>query len=305
MDNHYKFTIQEAQGIRDELRNQSSDYDSFEFGYLEDDGFYYICENLKDKYLQLGFDLDLAVSNYLTSQSLAIETFLEFIGYRKITPYRILDLVSEHFVSYPIENIDFTIHLKRDIALSKDDQVFKVDGRPDYFIYYYNDQKIAKRVIEITADPLSNLMSHRKVMIAYYRQDDSLGEYFIVGDQPYNMLKHETIIMEERVTGRKRIIAIVKGLIVKVLSVHHGANKTFNENLHQATEFFSVHDKNINIFIETGVVKKNDPAQNDYLKEAITSDVVNVLLDYITYGIADADNINLTLREAINGIIDY
>lgn len=299
MNKLFKFTPIQAQEISDKVKLQYQVPNAFVFGYLDDDGSYYLEEKTKDLYLDFGIDLDVVCND------LYAMTFEQFIADKLISPYRILNQVNMCFRNLPIENVDFKRHTKANIALDKSERKFNSNGRPDYFIYTLDGVNYAKRLVEIVSNSETNFMEKRTEKLAYYREDDSLGNYFIIKDKNYILGKDTDLIMEERILSRKKIINDVKGLVVGALGLYYGATKTYDENLHEATLFFKLHADNISLFIETGVSQKQDPSDSDYLVDAISNDASTVFLDYPTNGLLGVGTEAFIIKVGIIGILDY
>ena len=79
---------------------------------------------------------------------------------------RIYDLVDDAFMSYLPYKIDFRKMLKPDIHIQKD-VIMHENGRPDYAIYTYNNENIAKIRFEFELNSLQ-LMTRRKEILIYF-----------------------------------------------------------------------------------------------------------------------------------------
>jgi hypothetical protein len=294
----YKFSQTDANNFTTEIKKQDGCPEGFVFGHDGKDGFIYLDEKTKGKYISFGLNLDTAC------QTLHTQNFSDYILDKTIESYRILNLVNDEFKDFPVENIDFKIHLKASIALDKTERKFSTNGRPEFVEYTYQGTKIAKRLIEFIVDDDTNFVQRRIEKLAYYRDDGAIGEYFTIKDKSYTLAKDGDLIMKERELSRKKIINDVKGLVITVLGIHNPEN-TYDENLHQASAFFKHHAGNISTFIETGVASKAEASEGDYLLDAINSDTECPLLNYPTYGILGEGTEAVTLRIAINGIVNY
>lgn len=294
----YKFTEVEKNQVTIEIKKISGIPSSFEFSYLEDDGFYYTSEEFKNRIENNGVNLD-NIFNTLFAQN-----FQAYCANKTINEFRIIDLVNDHFKEHRIENVDFKTHTKSNVALDKSTRKFSNNGRPEFVEYTYQGQKIARREFFFESDPETNFLTKRTEKLAYYRSDDTLGDFFIIKEKNYDLSKDGDLIMKERTEARSKIINDVKGVVISALGIHHGQNKTYQENLHEASSFFKSYANDISLFIETGVAKKTSGVEN-YLLDNINADAVTLLLNYPTYGILGVGTELLTIREAINVIVDY
>ena len=131
--------------------------------------------------------------------------------------FLVYGLTNPEFGGFPIENIDFKRHLRKDIALTK--KVKKIpNGRPEWAKYYWNGDLIAE--IEFIFDTSAgNLMTRRREYLYYYRGNGEKSYPILIKDKTYDMsdLHDGNLVVMERVQARESIVSEIKAFLSGVL----------------------------------------------------------------------------------------
>jgi hypothetical protein len=221
-----------------------------------------------------------------------------------IHPFRILNLVSDEFKNYPIENIDFTVHLKPDVALNKTNIEFDTRGRPIKVDYEFEGTLYARRTFEFNLNSETFFPERRREFLAYYREDEQLGDLFLIKDKKFDSQTEFDQILNELEMARTNNIKKVKLLILKNIEVAD-PTKTFEEILFQAGEFLDDYSKTISNFIQSGIAKTPNGGDKRYIIDKIIDDVTNSPAKYPFLNEPYFADTNYKLYQIIISILDY
>lgn len=139
-----------------------------------------------------------------------------------ISLYRVSDLVSASFDDYPINSVDFTLHLKPDVVLTKK-VVKSASGRPTVAEYRYQDELICKITFIFEVDPSTALVSRRKEVLNYLKKDGGLSPDVLLKDKTFNFSDPSDleVAMREREDGRHSVLSQLKGMTIGVIQAYN------------------------------------------------------------------------------------
>lgn len=267
--------------------------------YLCDDGSYEIEKPSLERLISNGVALDQFFVDKFDKNA---ESYLsDFADY----PYLIRKYVSDEFLDFPIENIDFKIHLKSDCAVVKFDRNFSMNGKPEYVRYKINNDIIAKRKWEFIVNSVTNFPEDVKEYLAYYKSDGTLGDYFLIKHDNYDPIEDSDEIMTQLSRPRKNIVKQLKGLVYKNLSVADPSLSHENKLLMSA-EFFNDYAAVLNVFIEIGVAQGPN-ADDNYIVNKIIIDMnpLDGILKYPLLSHPYFGNPSIKLYEVIIAKLTY
>ena len=177
--------------------------------------------------------------------------------------YEIGGLVEDKFLDLPMHSLDFTIHLKPEFALSKDVD-YEENGRPMLAHYSWMDRELAQLRWTFTNQPNSYLMATRKEEVSYVKLDGTMGEWFTIKNQVFDMSKphHRNRVLEERKNGRAFILSDVKAVVLGTLQAY---NPTMSEEevVELGGAFWELHSAGLSSFLDTGSKGIVTAIQND------------------------------------------
>jgi len=298
MQKKYQFSRELFDQINDEFGNDG--FSSFSIGYPinEEKTLFEIEEWYVDRLVE---NLDGFNQWFMDNFSKSAKNYL---SENTIYPYRILDIVSDDFKFFPIENIDFTIHLPKDIALDKGQPIYDERGRPVEVDYYYQDVLMAKRRWVFDLNPLTFFPEKKKVYQCYYREDGSLGEEFLTKYETLDMEKKPQRVLEELEKGRNNNVKTLKILILRNLQVAD-PTRSFSEVLFMLGELFDHYAVQINNFINTGIAQSGTYSDEKYIIDMIFMDAIGNPTEFpFLQEPYFADN-NYKLFEIMIALLDY
>lgn len=170
---------------------------------------------------------------------------------------RIYDLVDESFSSYLPNKIDFRKMLKINIHIQKD-VIMHENGRPDYAIYTYNNENIAKIRFEFELNDLQ-LMTRRKEILTYFDENNIESEEYIISDEIYNLNSeyHQTKVIIESTLCRENVLSNVKITLNSFLrNYFYQQNPDPNYVLSQmmiVADLFTVYSGSFESWLSTGL----------------------------------------------------
>jgi hypothetical protein len=251
--------------ISEDLHNQIND---------EFSGLNISCE-IDDKYIINENGLDRIISGGVLIDQFFMNNFGEnaksYLSEFSVYPYRVYEYVNETIKDFPIENVDFKIHLRSDLAAVKCNRVFHQNGKPDHVEYKVEGILLARRRWEFTVNPDTGFPEDVKEFLGYYRENGDLGEYFLIKHNVYDLLSDADEIMTQLERPRKNIIKQLKGLVFKNISVADPALSHENK-LMQTGEFFRDYLSVINMFTEIGIAQGDNPS-DEYMVNKIIRDM--------------------------------
>jgi len=205
-----------------------------------------ISAELKSKIISYSFNNGMLT---LTTQSLDVNLELELDNrvvehdHTAFSQYMVLDLITQEFSGYPLENTDFARHLRSEIALNKE-PIMNIDGRPISSDYYYDfggnvGVKMVAQILFVFDKNDDNLVTRRREYIKYYRYDGTSNHPEILKNDlkinPMN-LAHGSWIIGERISGRKNIVKEMNYFLLGVIKQATG--KPTSEILLVVEQFF-------------------------------------------------------------------
>lgn len=164
------------------------------------------------------------------------------------SPPAIIDLTDIEFAGLPIHKIDFTIHLKKGIILSKL-ITKKPNGRPDTAEYTYNNKKIA-RIRWVFIDASGGLFWKRSEYLAHYNEDETLGEEFLINEVviDFSIPNQLERSIDERIKARSSIVGEIKAVCSGALTV--ALQKSMEEVVTMIKPFWDTYKTDRDNFIE-------------------------------------------------------
>ena len=170
--------------------------------------------------------------------------------------YKIQEIVGDNFDSYPVNDIDYTVHLQPEISLDKTTSRRLSDFRPEYKHAYlevdgvdvvYARQRFAFEIAE------SGLMTSRTIYQAYYLNDGTLGKEFQIKYKSWNHERPSDLgeVVAEQAKLRVDVANYIKSLVLKAVI---GMNPNFDteDAITEASKFFLAYDSQRVAFIEIG-----------------------------------------------------
>ena len=132
---------------------------------------------------------------------------------------RVFDHVEKEFLSYPVNKIDFTIHLKEGIVWEKS-LYNKPNGRPDKAVYSYDGIPMAE-ISWTFYDASGGLFYQREQYLAYYNSNGTLGNKFLIKKKIINFTVPNQLAesINERVQARGSIVDEIKAVCSGALQV--------------------------------------------------------------------------------------
>jgi len=130
---------------------------------------------------------------------------------------RVSDLLDESFKTLHPSKIDFTMHLKPNIALLKKVTML-ANGRPSVAKYYFAsiapDNLICEIAFEFDTNSLG-FMTARREKLAYYRNDGTRGDQYLIHERHYDFgISFEACeSLQERVQARTNIFQEIKMVV--------------------------------------------------------------------------------------------
>lgn len=156
----------------------------------------------------------------LTEQeTLDMETLVSNHDSSLFTYPRVFDQVDFEFKSYPVNKIDFTIHLQEGIVWSK--SLYKhPNGRPDKAVYSYNGVDMAEISWEFLDAP-GGLFYQKSQFLAYYNTNGTLGTKFLIKKKLIDFTVPNQLAesINERVVARSSIVDEIKAVCSGALQV--------------------------------------------------------------------------------------
>lgn len=146
-----------------------------------------------------------------------------------IEEHRVIDIVDGQYDDYPVNLLDFKVHLRPDIALDKSLVRRQSDYRPEFAYYSHDGVQYARRRFDFTLAP-TGLMVTRDEYLAYYKTDGSLGTEFKIKTTTYDHTNIDDLglAIEEQTKLRTDIVNHIKSMILGVVQT---MNPTYN--IHQ------------------------------------------------------------------------
>lgn len=232
---------------------------------FEDDGEFFIEELTLERMQKNEIPIDQFFMDHFSKNA---KNYLEQYA---IYEYRVRELVKNEFKHNPIGSINFKDQLKDNVALVKNEPVFDNRERPVYVDYDFDDVLISRIKWEFTLNPENNFPSRKKVFLAYYREDNSLGEFVLIEDEKY---KDPRKILDDLEKPRENRIKKLKLLMIKNIEVSD-PNLDYSQVLVKVSRFFVDYSSAINVFIKTGVSYDSNDSNFLVNKILIDSDTSN------------------------------
>jgi hypothetical protein len=170
--------------------------------------------------------------------------------------FRIMSLINSEFLGFPLENIDFARHLKKDIALNK--KVFKDNnGRPTRS-EYYNDNDLVAEIEFIFTLTSSNLVQRRQEYLRYYRDNGTKSDSILIKDRIYDFtnLVDGELAVQERIDSRHSIVASMKAFLSNILM--QALIIDMDQAVITIKPFWDEYHDDIDSFVELGVYNWRD-----------------------------------------------
>ena len=147
----------------------------------------------------------------------SINDLNEYLHEDDNSEYKIAQHIDIPFSDKRINLIDFTIHLKSDIALNKTTTILP-NGRPNYNIYSYDGIEYAKIYFEF--EDSDGLITRRREILKYIKNDNSEGMSILIKDKTYDMTNPSdaSLVMSERIKARQSIVDSMNLFILGVMS---------------------------------------------------------------------------------------
>ena len=184
------------------------------------------------------------------------------------SPFKIMGLINPDFRGFPIENIDFKRHLRKDIALNKKVTMLP-NGRPDKSQYYNGEDLICE--IRFSFETENYLVTDRKEHLHQVREDGSYSEGFLIKHKIYDLtdLKDGSDAVQERIDARQEIVSSMKSFLSGVIMQALG--QTIDQVIVTITPFWDETKVDRDKFIEFGTDEwKGDIANIDLATTAHT-----------------------------------
>lgn len=241
--------------------------------------------------------LHLFVSDTITTeQSESLSSFVQNHNSTPTSPYRVLKYVNEDFCGYPIENIDFVRHLKKDKSLNKKITMLP-NGRPLKAEYFFGSELIAEIVFTFQVNS-ENLILKKDQHLFYHREDSTTqnpnkSDAILIKTKTFNHLDlvDGGLVLEERVSSRKYIINSMKSFLAGVLM--QALQKTLTEIIPIIKPFWDEYERERIDFIELGL--------HDWKNELINIDLQTTPHTYLSINVAP----NVTIRDYIVQCLTY
>ena len=131
--------------------------------------------------------------------------------------FRIMGLINDEFMNFPIENIDFKRHVRSDVVMEK--KVSMLDnGRPEKSSYYFNDELIAEIHFVFETTP-ENLMTKRTEVLYYFRDNETKSEPITLKSKTYDLTDsyEGALVLKERIDARVTIVENLKAFLSGVI----------------------------------------------------------------------------------------
>ncbi len=283
-----------TQQIFNDLNNNFPDLN---IGY-EENGKYYVEEFAIDRLIQSGLAID---QYFMNNYSKATKSYLSKFA---IYPYRILNLVADDFKNYPIENIDFTLHLKSEYALNKTGLIYDQRGRPISVDYEYNNTLYARRKFQFDLNEDTFFPERRREYLAYYREDDSLGDYFLIKDEKLtDPNKFNKVLSELRIARQNNVNKIELLVLTNVKTSN--PNRSFDQVLFMVGEFWDDYSKALSNFVQVGIAKTPGLNDDKYIIDRIVMCATQNPTKYPFLNEPYYADHNYKLYEIMISILDY
>lgn len=215
-----------------------------------------IQDHQSDEYIRDGWQV-LDEVEYEKYKELYKEELDRYEQSRQDTFLRVRKYLHSDFFYFHPSKIDFTIHLKQNILLRKEVEMYK-SGRPKVAKYYSPDTN--ELVCEIKFEFVNNssgFMISRKELLGYYQNDGTCTEYYTIHHRTYdfNNINQATESMNERVSARSNIIQEIKivinsSLIKWLIDYGDAPSVAMNKSLVIGKDFFAEYRFEISDFIE-------------------------------------------------------
>ena len=132
-------------------------------------------------------------------------------------------MIKEFCDDWPIDAIDFTLHLKPEYALNKK-LTRSPNGRPLEALYMHEGTIMAKITWNFEVDD-NNFLTKREEFLQYSKIEGGFSEPILIKTKEYDILTNPVdaeLVIAERETARKSIVnsinIIVSGILVQALS---------------------------------------------------------------------------------------
>lgn len=134
----------------------------------------------------------------------------------------VMDLVEEQYNALPIKKVDFTLHLRPEIILTK--SLTKTpNGRPQTAEYFYEGQKICE-ITWVFYDAPGGLFFKKEIYLSYMDSHQSLMDRFLIGKKEINFSIPNQLSesIQERVEARSAIVDEIKAVCSGAIQVALG-----------------------------------------------------------------------------------
>ncbi len=214
-----------------------------------------------------------------------------------LSDYRIDEHVEPTFDTHPINCIDFTLHLKPDIALNK--VVTMLDnGRPGESKYYIGTELMAKICFEFV--DYNSLMVDKKLKLYYVKKDlgesgeDLFSQPVLIKHKIYDLTdaKDGSASVQERVDARGEIVSALKAHLSGVLM--QSLTLSMTEVIALITPFWHECELQRTDFIEFG-----SSSWKDYL------DAIDLATTTYTFLSQPVDSLGNKMRDYMGAKLDF
>lgn len=208
--------------------------------------------------------------------------------------YKIAQYIDVPFSDSKINLVDFTMHLKPNIALNKTTTMLP-NGRPGINTYTYDGVVLAKIYFEF--EEFDGLVTRRKEILKYIKNDGTESNPILIKEKSYDMsnLSDAGLVMKERITARTLIVDSLNLFILGVLS-NYNPTKTQPELIEMVIPYWDA----------TNTIRRKyvDIAGTEWKTSLQAEDINNLPADrtWLAY-IIDANN--TTLLDYIISRINY
>lgn len=136
--------------------------------------------------------------------------------------HKIEQHINVSFKHLPIYKIDFTLHLMKNVVLSK--SVYKaLNGRPEKAEYILDGVNMARIEWEFTDAP-GGLYAVKELYLSYYQNDGNIGERYLIEKEviDFNIPNQLEKSIKERVIARDSIVGEIKAVCSGALQLATG-----------------------------------------------------------------------------------
>lgn len=236
--------------------------------------------------------LTLYFANEITSaDEAAFDTFVYSHDGTAPSPYRIMQYINDEFKGYPIENIDFSRHLKAQYALNKKVTMLP-NGRPAKS-EYFDENNVKVSEISFEFQDQNYLMVDRKEWLKYFREDGTACDPVLINHKIYDLsnVKDGAEAIQERIEARSEIVSGVKAFLSGVIMQALG--QSIEQVIATITPFWDETKTNREKFIEFGT--------QEWLGQINAIDLGTTPHTYLAIPVAQG----VTVKDYLMGALNY